>query len=77
MVPCNVRNTDHLLNNISIHIRLENARDKQRKKFNIRRPLLTSIGEIPGKGLLNGDVELFPLHVPSIFEADVDSDVVE
>ena len=29
------------------------------------------------KGLLNGDVELFPLHVPCIFEADVDRDVVE
>ena len=24
------------------------------------------------QGLLNGDVELFPLHVPCIFEADVD-----
>ena len=32
MVPCNMRNTDHLLNNISIHIRLENTRDMQRKK---------------------------------------------
>ena len=42
-----------------------------------KRPLLTSIGDIPGKGLLNGDVELFPLHVPCIFEADVDRDVVE
>ena len=30
-----VRNTDQLLNNISIHIRHENARDMQRKKFNI------------------------------------------
>ena len=29
------------------------------------------------KGLLNGDVELFPLHVPCIFEADVDRAVVE
>ena len=35
MVPCNVRNTDHLLNNISIHIRLENARDMQQEKLNI------------------------------------------
>ena len=33
---------------------------------------LTSIGDIPGKGLLNGDVKLFPLHVPCIFEANVD-----
>ena len=42
-----------------------------------KRPLLTSIGDIPGRGLLNGDVELFPLHVPCIFEVDVDRDVVE
>ena len=41
----------------------------------LKRPLLTSIGDILSKSLLNGDVELFPLHVPCIFEADVDRDV--
>ena len=73
MVPCNVRNTDHLLNNISIHIRLENARDMQLKKFNIT--IQKALARYVSNCLLNGDDELFLLHIPCIFEADVDRDV--